>query len=592
MSNLNRKFKERTPEETVEIIRNFFLARGITLDIERNKKSKESNTWSCGIVGYKNGTAVIRANGKGMSEAFSLASGHAELYERFCTNISGYFNPYFNKKFIELNNYLFNPTEKIISYQELKNIDPYCYDYFKKYIGDLDNLEQYINLITDGEIRCIQYKSFDNENTFKYFDPRLLNRVNGSVGMSAGNSLEEALNQGISEIYEHYAMDVFYNNGHTIDKFYILDESLITDDSLKDKIRQIKSAGYTIFFLDLSYNFNMPVLASVLIDYEHCNTSINFGSFPVFEIALERVITELYQGIDTYKSNGSMQKPFFSLDRASYVNDHANDGASTKLLPEHIIYNYEIVSYNKEIFLSNKDVTNIDLNQYYKNLNKKHNFNFYFYDWSLSKDIYAVQIVCYEYLYPTQSKLNSCKCISKLFKQENLNYIFALGNLINTSLNKDQNDMSFKLFVEFNNLRLKSYFDGSYTGNLTREDWGWIFPDIVNGYAGNLEMLSDYLYNFFQNGFNQWEIAPVNPIAQNLKTYITIKNYLNTNKYSYQEIIDIVNNIFKKNITIEDIENINNDRYLFEKIFLNNVQYYYNSQDYIDLIQIYKQNYI
>jgi len=38
----------------------------------------------------------------------------------------------------------------------------------------------------------------------------------------------------------------------------------------------------------------MPVLMSVLVNDKEQNITINFGSFPVIDIALERIITELY----------------------------------------------------------------------------------------------------------------------------------------------------------------------------------------------------------------------------------------------------------------------------------------------------------
>jgi len=42
---------------------------------------------------------------------------------------------------------------------------------------------------------------------------------------------------------------------------------------------------------------------SLLVDRDSGILNMNFGAFPVFDIAAERVITELYQGIQTYKSS-------------------------------------------------------------------------------------------------------------------------------------------------------------------------------------------------------------------------------------------------------------------------------------------------
>jgi ribosomal protein S12 methylthiotransferase accessory factor YcaO len=47
----------------------------------------------------------------------------------------------------------------------------------------------------------------------------------------------------------------------------------------------------------MSYNFNVPVLMSLAVNKTTHAISVNLGSSPIFDIACERIITELYQGI-------------------------------------------------------------------------------------------------------------------------------------------------------------------------------------------------------------------------------------------------------------------------------------------------------
>jgi len=68
----------------------------------------------------------------------------------------------------------------------------------------------------------------------------------------------------------------------------------ITDPVLRPIIDNIQKIGYKLYLIDLSCNFNVPTLMSILIDENKGLLNINFGSFPVFEIAAERVLTELY----------------------------------------------------------------------------------------------------------------------------------------------------------------------------------------------------------------------------------------------------------------------------------------------------------
>jgi len=55
----------------------------------------------------------------------------------------------------------------------------------------------YINLLT---------------NQINYYNLHFLTGLFGTTGFAAGNSLEEALVQGASEIYERIALNLFYKN--------------------------------------------------------------------------------------------------------------------------------------------------------------------------------------------------------------------------------------------------------------------------------------------------------------------------------------------------------------------------------------------
>jgi len=114
--------------------------------------------------------------------------------------------------------------------------------------------------------------------------------------MAAGNTLEEALNQGISEIFERYVTFEFYQN--KIDKYYILEKNDINNNIIKDLITNIETHNNKIYFIDFSYNYNLPVIGCICIDLNTNGIKCSFGSFPIFDIAIERCITELYQNVN------------------------------------------------------------------------------------------------------------------------------------------------------------------------------------------------------------------------------------------------------------------------------------------------------
>ena len=83
MSNLLMKYKDRSPEETIRIIEDFFNRKNLQVQLVRDIEN-ESGTYSCHYVLLFNGKQILSSNGKGTSNLYSKASGLAELYERFC----------------------------------------------------------------------------------------------------------------------------------------------------------------------------------------------------------------------------------------------------------------------------------------------------------------------------------------------------------------------------------------------------------------------------------------------------------------------------------------------------------------------------
>jgi len=254
-----------------------------------------------------------------MTKEYALASGHAELYERFCNKIMFLTNPLWTRKFMEINQtehgYYFSPDERILSYEELfKN--PRSEVYFKKVSGYSPKLlRSMIKFITNGTYVGVPLYNIADHSDVSYIDPRMLMLITRSNGMAAGNTLNEALVQAISELVERDAADrILYRDIKA--PHYAIDLEKIEDVHLKEVINKIKALGYKFYMFDLSYNYNIPVMMSLLIDNKDGSIRINFGSFPVFEIAAERVLTELYQGIQSFSGKNwacQTQTPYKSV---------------------------------------------------------------------------------------------------------------------------------------------------------------------------------------------------------------------------------------------------------------------------------------
>jgi hypothetical protein len=125
----------------------------------------------------------------------------------------------------------------------------------------------------------------------------------------------------------------------------------------------------------------MPVVMSLLVNPLTQTTTMNFGSFPIFDIAVERVITEVYQGVKSFNvcetAIGAIQQPYKTGGKRTIIRLNSLLGLFT--FNEKIVDKSILTSYNKEIFLDNKDISNSDLINYFITLFKeKHNYSIHY----------------------------------------------------------------------------------------------------------------------------------------------------------------------------------------------------------------------
>ena len=67
-----------------------------------------------------NNKVIFTSNGKGVTKEYALASGYAELYERFCNKLYHYYNNQVSliTEYLsyEKNKYFLHPKEKVVSF--------------------------------------------------------------------------------------------------------------------------------------------------------------------------------------------------------------------------------------------------------------------------------------------------------------------------------------------------------------------------------------------------------------------------------------------------------------------------------------------
>lgn len=583
MANLSTHYKEVSPEQTVENVKKFFTSNNLTVK-ECDIGQSEAGTWYLHVDLYKNGNKLCGANGKGMTREYAFASGYAELYERFCNGMTFLGNPWWNMAVTKQNHdkygYYLRADEKLLSYDELTS-GWRIQDFLERFCADDESLKKaIINYMTQGKYIGLPMHNIADENDVLYFDPRVLLRMQNSVGMAAGNTIDEALNQGISELFEKYAEEELFKNWDV--PHYALKLENIQNEHLQKVIHNIQSLDYDLYIFDLSYNYSVPTVMSLIIDKKRNILNMNFGSFPVFDIAAERVLTELYQGISSYRTPDflmQLQIPYKTLTFEQAMGKYCNC-ISGEIFPEDFFKNLEYKEYyNSKVFFD-KNATNAQMREYYTKIANDLNIKLYYLDNSLSPNIHAVYIFPEgEKAYRNYSTYHAMwNKISSFRAKDCLNKLTALYNGIYN------NKVNYPDFL--NVISLVNYDDHYILINKVRM-WNDFCISENNGNQYNnffSLMPSD---NDFMNPDAQ-ETIPFDIINNFLyvpfRCYQQLQTYIRSNKYSNEELLDIFNNFFNYNITIEDINKACNMSYVLKKAYVEPMYNYLHSNDYQEII--------
>lgn len=526
------------------------------------------------------------ANGKGMTESYSLASGYAELYERFCNKTFFIANPYWIKSYMEnnmkQNHYYFSPDEKILTYEEL-TASPRVTDYFNLLANDEELAKKSIDFITDKKyVGVPMYNIVDN--SILYMDPRLLIRLERTNGMAAGNTIQEALVQGCSELVERLVSESFvFDNDEERIICHALNLDNILNPALKEKIDTIKSYGYDLYIFDLSYNYKLPVLMSLIIDRKSGIIKVNFGSFPIFNIAVERVITELYQGYASLRQKPltyQLQFPYKAFTNEETLEKYKT-GISGRILSANIFDNIQYVNmYNKEVFIDEATSTD-ELIQYYQKLSQERNIQFYYMDNSLSDQVAAIFILADSNRQFHHTPTHCCDFIKDEITINKCSYLLdILHNFYNALYShKPVNIDQYIQFLETYacNEAYMKFIHGVLLWNsvfIAERDNGGSFHLLVP-----LLTITNYAFK---------EIPPDllnSELYTSYKKYVQLVQYVYGQVYSQEEILHIFNDIFDCNITSEDIIKCMHPSYLLQKIYIEPFCQYVETDNFKQLIQ-------
>ena len=334
-----RRYKEVSPEETVKKLKDLLKKLGIEVE---EKWSKESSVGTYSLRISIKGTDIGQ-NGKGMTKEFAMASGYAEFFERFQNGMMRFRMEKPTKEIPFIN----SPDEKHLSAKELMNGNNSFFENIIKQNGkeNLTKLEQmeYIkeilnensNLVQKEDYVSLPYYSVKNKD-IEYIPDRLFSYLFDTNGMCAGNSPEEALIEGLSEILERYAGMKIFTDRITLPE--IPDEYIEKFPKVKKMVKKLKeNKDYYFRLVDCSFGGKYPVAGLYIIEKNTGKFGFKMGAHPDYGIAMERCFTEAAQGRDIYEYAETCLFDFYEFENTKNRNLTEFIFADLSLVPYQVI---------------------------------------------------------------------------------------------------------------------------------------------------------------------------------------------------------------------------------------------------------------
>lgn len=290
------KKKDREPVETISIIKNILT----NLGIELKELWAPSSPYLYAVrLKYNN---IVFSEGKGTSKEYALASAYGELIERLQ---NGYIRSIMPTNFfaklnateIRLEDFLKqdNIFAKELIYQYLTPIHSQENETKKQHLNSIDELFETVLGEKVSSINCVEFYSLkEKKNILLPYD--ILSSLHSGNGMCAGNTMEEALVQGFSEIIERYV------------GYSIITNKLVPPDvpaseyscypEILEMISYYEKLGFTVHVKDCSLGKKLPAIGVFLIDKKAQKYASSIAANPLLPVALERCFTELRQERD------------------------------------------------------------------------------------------------------------------------------------------------------------------------------------------------------------------------------------------------------------------------------------------------------
>lgn len=253
------------------------------------------NVWSVHI--RDRDCPLCFTNGKGASKKAALASALGEYFERLSTNY--FFADFYLGDTVAKSEFVHYPNEKWFPLPEDDSLPEGILDKRLHRFYDPDNAlcaRQLIDLQSGNEERGICALPFtrQSDNQAIYIPMNIIGNLYVSNGMSAGNTMNEARVQGLSEVFERYVKNRIIAECISLPE--IPQAVMNRYPAVVEAVSKLQEEGFPLYCYDASLGGQFPVICVVLFNPNNGTCFASFGAHPDFGVALERTVTELLQG--------------------------------------------------------------------------------------------------------------------------------------------------------------------------------------------------------------------------------------------------------------------------------------------------------
>ena len=542
----------------IQTIKDFFLEKNFSL-IQSFVTKTDIDSWVCEVILKYNDFEIYRTLGVGCDKDEAILRAHLQLYMMFCHKLRFLDNLIISKKYIQQNSltkgYNLHKNEKILSYEDIMGL-PIISNFFNRLFGDNElYTKQIMNVLVDdfyiGE-------PFQNDSETIYCDPRILSRVIGATGVGVGETLNEAIENGIySFLLEDTKIQLAKN---PLEKYDILSHSLISSEKNLQYLTKANNEGYKVKIIDFSSFNNNPIIGLVLLNPNNLNYQFALGCNVDFEKALSQAFESLFLSSNSLKEDNRFITPYRELTTFD------------------LLFTPDICN---EINLLNKDEKDF-LNTEIFNLSYLEKIKPNFSIKNIEGPIFTVQAVnfnshfCFGYF----ADDDICSFMGNLAKKDNIIYLMRLKKQAEMIFSENEifnlsNELYNRQEILTNDTGY-TWYDGSFIGHFERLDWLNPMP--------SANILTSELTNLHYYDLDKIGLFSETPVQGAVKYFMSLQNMFMTGHYNKEEVGLLFKECFDIEVLEEHIEGLNNPQYLFNEFFVKPMHEYYNSEDYKNFI--------